>query len=45
MKKKIMSFQLNIIKFYNLNFQGGKINIDKKDSFTDLVEVIRQFIQ
>ena len=39
------SFQLNIIKSYNLLFFGVKERLTKNDSFIYLVEVIRQFMQ
>ena len=48
MKKYIYltSFLINIIKFYNLHiFFGVKEILTKNDSFIDLVEVIRQFMQ
>ena len=45
-KKKLTSFQLNIIKSYNLHiFFGVKEILTKNDSFIYLVEVIRQFMQ
>jgi len=45
-KNNLTSFQLNIIKSYNLHiFVGEKEILTKSGSFIYLVEVIRQFMQ
>ena len=45
-KNYLTSFLQNIIKSYNLNiFVGVKEILTINDSFIDLIEVIRQFIQ
>ena len=45
-KKYLTSFLLNIIKSYNLHiFVGVKEILTINDSFIDLIEVIRQFMQ
>ena len=45
-KNYLTSFLLNIIKSYNLHiFVGVKEILTINDSFIDLIEVIRQFMQ